>query len=141
MRKFRCQNCSKDIKINLQMGTKNRNHCPHCLFSLHVDEKPGDRSSRCYKLMEPIGLTFKKEGYDKYGKEKIGELMLIHECQRCKKISINRIAADDKIDMIVKLLDQTKEDYLLKETLLRQRINALTTKDEEKLKKQLYGKT
>ena len=75
MKKFKCQNCSKDIKINLQMGTKNRNHCPNCLFSLHVDEKPGDRSSLCYKLMEPIGLTFKKEGYDKYGKEKIGELM------------------------------------------------------------------
>jgi hypothetical protein len=44
--------------------------------------------------MQPIGLTIKRS-QDKYGKTRLGELMLIHRCNECGKLSINRIAADD----------------------------------------------
>jgi hypothetical protein len=44
--------------------------------------------------MVPIGLTVKYKN-NKYGNERNGELMLIHRCRDCGKLSINRIAADD----------------------------------------------
>lgn len=28
-------------------GSNHRNHCPNCLYSLHVDIEPGDRESEC----------------------------------------------------------------------------------------------
>lgn len=39
---FVCQNCKREV-LPIQNGSY-RNHCPFCLFSLHVDgEVPGDR--------------------------------------------------------------------------------------------------
>ena len=60
-------------------------HCPNCLSSVHVDEKPGDRMSRCYGVMEPIAVWVRKSG----------EWAIIHHCKICGKFSSNRIAADD----------------------------------------------
>jgi hypothetical protein len=45
--------------------------------------------------MKPIGLTLKKDG----------ELMVVHLCLNCAKISCNRIAGDDNSYTIVQLLD------------------------------------
>ncbi|MBU1911151.1 RNHCP domain-containing protein, partial [Patescibacteria group bacterium] len=43
---FVCEHCSAQVNP-LEKGTY-RNHCPHCLFSKHVDlECPGDRKSPC----------------------------------------------------------------------------------------------
>ena len=53
---FSCMKCGKEI-LPLTNGSY-RNHCPHCLSSRHVDNKPGDRSSQCKGLMKPIGLRF-----------------------------------------------------------------------------------
>ena len=76
-------------------GVNHRNHCPFCLVSLHVDQtRAGDRRSACRSRMVAIGLTFKKVS-KRYPGEGQGELMLIHRCTGCGKISINRIAADD----------------------------------------------
>lgn len=44
--------------------------------------------------MKPLGLTLKRTN-KKYSTINQGELMLIHECTGCGKISINRIAGDD----------------------------------------------
>lgn len=81
---FICENCGHTVSPP-ESGTKNRNHCPHCLFSRHVDIKTGDRRSGCRGLMEPIGIWVQK----KY------EWSLIHRCQRCGLIRSNRIAGDD----------------------------------------------
>lgn len=98
---FICKNCSQKVSINA-IGTKNRNHCPHCLWSLHVDKKfVGDRSSDCKGLMEPVSITFKDEGIDKYGKKKQGEGMIVHQCRVCGKESKNRIAGDDDAGAIL----------------------------------------
>ncbi|MGZ6005134.1 MAG: RNHCP domain-containing protein [Candidatus Saccharimonadales bacterium] len=102
---FNCLNCAKTVTAGGLIGTKNRNHCPWCLWSRHVDDKiAGDRSATCQAGMRPLGLTFKDEGLDKYGRRRPGELMLIHDCTKCGKLSINRIAADDQPDEIINLL-------------------------------------
>jgi DNA-directed RNA polymerase subunit RPC12/RpoP len=94
---FICGKCKQPIPYSKFIGTKHRNHCPNCLWSKHVDlEIPGDRKANCGALMEPIGLTFKKQK---------GEIMLIHKCLKCGKISLNRIAGDDSPEAILKIKD------------------------------------
>jgi len=60
-----------------------------------VDEKiPGDRMSKCGKLMKPLYALFdSKKGY-----------MIAHKCA-CGKISLNKAEKDDNIDLITKLLN------------------------------------
>jgi len=135
MEDFKCVNCGKLISFEA-MGTHHRNHCPFCFYSLHVDlDVSGDRKSLCQGKMEPIGLTFKKEGVDKYGKERQGEIMIIHKCEKCGDISINRIAGDDDPEGILKLFDKGKELADIGE------IHVLRTEEErENALVQLYGK-
>jgi len=93
---FTCRNCQAFVSIYpFFSGVQSRNHCPYCLWSRHVDwQRAGDRLSACKASMEPIGLTVKQR-QKKYAGESAGELMLIHRCNDCGRISINRIAADD----------------------------------------------
>ncbi|WP_216852747.1 RNHCP domain-containing protein [Phytoactinopolyspora halotolerans] len=81
---FRCLNCKLDVSTDAP-GTAHRNHCPTCLWSRHVDDKPGDRSAECGARMEPIAITTR---YD-------GEWSVIHRCTRCQELHTNRIAGDD----------------------------------------------
>jgi hypothetical protein len=84
----------------------NRNHCPYCLWSRHLDlYEAGDRLAACKSLMEPIGLTFKTTR-KKYGSGQ-GELMLIHLCTGCNRMSINRIAADDDPETILYIFEKS----------------------------------
>jgi hypothetical protein len=93
---FRCLHChSFVVQTPALSGVQNRNHCPYCLWSKHVDlRQSGDRLAACKGQMRPVGLASKKSR-KKYEAEAGGELMLIHQCQACGKLSINRIAADD----------------------------------------------
>lgn len=137
--KFECLNCGKTVSDSQYMGTENRNHCPFCLWSKHVDINPGDRAQLCQGLMEPIGLTFKNEGVDKYGKKRQGELMLIHRCQKCGKISINRVAGDDDPQEIFKLFLKSSQTLALSDQQL-EGIKLLGEKDKKEVEKQLFGK-
>ena len=139
---FRCCNCGQWVPFTEFMGTKHRNHCPYCLWSKHVDlEKPGDRKSKCQAGMKPIGLTFKHEGVDKYGRLRQGELMLIHECTSCGKISINRIAADDNEEMILKIFSESQKlESRKRNRLEREGIELLQEEAREKILAQLFGK-
>lgn len=136
---FKCCHCGKDITLNERIGTRNRNHCSYCLWSLHVDVEKGDRKADCGGKMHPIGLTFKREGVDKYGKIRQGELMIIHRCEKCGKISINRIAGDDGSKEILNLFEKSKEDSKLRESLLLKDIKLLEESDREEVKDQLFG--
>jgi hypothetical protein len=93
---FTCKHCGIFVSaMPVVSGVVNRNHCPICLYSRHVDLfKPGDRLCACKGLMAPVGLTL-KQSRDKYVAGNRGELMLIHHCTACGVLSINRIAADD----------------------------------------------
>lgn len=138
---FQCINCGKQVAASGLIGTKNRNHCPFCLTSKHVDNHvAGDRQASCQGQMRAVGLAFKNEGIDKYGKPRQGELMLIHVCLRCGKISINRIAADDHTDLIISLLNS--ESLADKADKLKANgIEPLGKSDIEQVKTLLFGKT
>jgi hypothetical protein len=105
---FTCVRCGLPITCApLVAGVQNRNHCPACLWSRHLDWRvAGDRLSNCRAPMEPIGLTTKRSR-NKYARERDGELMLIHRCAGCGKLSINRVAADDGEAEIVELFERS----------------------------------
>lgn len=100
---FTCMSCKQIISSDpLYSGVNNRNHCPYCLTSKHVDlYYAGDRLNACKSRMTPIGLTWKRSK-NKYGSG-LGELMIVHRCDSCHQFSINRIAADDSSDSIQQL--------------------------------------
>lgn len=141
-REFRCFHCGNLIPTSQNIGTKHRNHCPFCLWSKHLDfKKPGDRKAQCKAGMKPLGLTFKKEGLDKYNQPRQGELMLIHECIGCGKISINRIAADDNEKEILKVFKESQKLSKEKQDQLeRENIQILSEESKEKILTQLFGK-
>lgn len=113
---FKCVNCNKEIDTDGNIGTRNRNHCPFCLHSVHLDKSiPGDRKESCNGVMKPIGITFKNTKRDKYGKELIGEVMIIHECSKCHAVSKNRIAGDDSAEKILEIAEKTVNQKELKE--------------------------
>lgn len=140
-KEFRCFHCKCLVAPPNNIGTRNRNHCPNCLWSLHLDLKSsGDRKSECKGLMMPIGLTFKKEGKDKYGKPRQGEIMIIHKCLNCGKLSINRIAGDDSNSAIMNLFEKSQkiDSRLLKE-IKKEKIKLLKEKDRKEINAQLFG--
>jgi len=86
---FKCENCGYMVnKLNYTA----RDHCPHCLYSKHVDIMPGDRSNKCMGLMKPIGIEKYKNTYK-----------IIYKCSKCNQIHKNIMADDDNYDLIVKL--------------------------------------
>src|SRR4051812_29248383 len=83
---FVCEHCHREV-LPLESGSY-RNHCPHCLYSKHVDDTgPGDRASLCQGLMAPVTL-------DQDGKK---GWMILHRCTRCGKEIPNKAAPDDDL--------------------------------------------
>ncbi len=82
---FTCENCKEGVD-----GNGYTNHCPHCLWSKHVDVFPGDRAENCGGLMEPIDTE-----------EVSGEWRVIQRCTKCGKIHKNKISTDDDFDRLV----------------------------------------
>lgn len=137
---FRCKNCKQMVFYTSNMGTIHRNHCDKCLWSLHVDTKPGNRSSTCRGRMKPIGLTFKHNGWDKYGNERRGDLMIIHICTKCGIININRIAADDPYYKIAEIFNESMSmDSDLKRKISENGITLLGADDIEDINTSFYG--
>ncbi len=89
---FRCRNCGLDVGMAAP-GTAHRNHCPNCLWSLHVDDVPGDRNAGCDAAMEPIGISARRNG----------EWALVHRCRGCREVHLNRIAGDDNALALMQL--------------------------------------
>lgn len=97
---FTCAHCGRQVQ---PLGYSSRNHCPFCLWSLHLDNNPGDRESDCGGQMEPIKAeTDPKKGY-----------IIVHRCtscgaiRRCKAAHEARIQPDD-ISLLIQL---TVADY------------------------------
>ena len=137
---FRCCYCNNHVSIaHMISGVNNRNHCPYCLWSRHLDlHVAGDRLSACKGRMKPIGLTVKK-GRNKYQIKSPGELMLIHECVECGNLSINRIAADDDPDSALEVFHSSVN--LSRKTHMKcipQGIAILS--DEQSVATQLFGR-
>ena len=89
---FVCAQCGRPV-TPFPPGAGHRNHCPACLYSLHLDILPGDRAARCKGLMEPVAVTVRKNG----------EWALIHRCLDCGVLRENRIAGDDNAAALISL--------------------------------------
>lgn len=139
---FKCGHCKQWVPFSESMGTEHRNHCPLCLWSKHVDlNKSGDRKSECQAGMRPVGLTFKQEGFNKYGKPKQGELMVIHQCAGCEDVSINRIAGDDNPETILKVFEESRELSPERVGQLKDEgIEPLIEENRDEILVQLFGK-
>ncbi len=89
---FKCKQCKKMVEPHT--GGSCRNHCPYCLYSLHVDlNVPGDRLNECEGLMVPISVeNNKKKG-----------TRILHMCRSCGFKGFNRIAPDDDWELICRL--------------------------------------
>lgn len=132
---FKCSHCKQWVVINEYMGTANRNHCNICLWSKHVDTKKGDRRATCQGGMQPIGLTFRIEGNGQWG-----EIMLIHDCKGCEKVSINRLAADDYDHLVLEIFDHSVHMSPEKRAELRQiGVYVAQPDDKPEVMRSLFG--
>ncbi len=86
---FVCINCGQTIK-----GSGYTDHCPHCLFSLHVDKNPGDRAEECHGVMEPIHADYSS-----------GEFTITYRCRRCGAVKKVTAAHDDSKDLLANLVN------------------------------------
>ena len=81
---FICAHCGKRVE---PLGYTSRNHCPFCLWSVHVDVNPGDRANDCGGALEPVSvLPDPKKGY-----------IIVHRCTRCGALRRNKAAHEAKI--------------------------------------------
>ncbi len=136
---FICKHCRAYVTAEVLLaGVRNRNHCPYCLWSRHLDlYQAGDRLSACKGAMQPVGLT-RKLTFKRYVCAGQGELMLVHHCSECGEISINRIAADDDAEALLALYQVSLESTLA-ERLARQGIHLLDREDAYAVRTQLFG--
>ena len=138
---FKCGHCQHIVSsAHMVSGVNNRNHCPYCLWSCHLDLfEAGDRLSACKGQMKPIGLTMKKSR-NKYRLRSGGELMLIHACVECGSLSINRLAADDDPDSVIRTF-RTFESLSLQIRAACESEGIVIIDDPESVYVQLYGQT
>lgn len=132
---FNCIHCGNPVSTNeLMSGVNNRNHCNYCLWSRHLDHiEAGDRRSVCKGPMRPVGLTVKRTR-KKYGAPQ-GELMLVHRCELCGKLSANRIAADDDLEAVMAVLDNQPQEAVDPSGEIR----LLDESARDIVRKQLFG--
>ena len=140
---FTCIHCGNYVSAGyLLAGVKNRNHCPYCLWSRHLDLfEAGDRLAACKAPMQPIGLTLKRK-QKRYAAKTSGELMLIHLCTACERISINRIAADDLSPVLLEILsDSFNLTAPTRWRIQQSGVTLVEEVDRELVNQQLYGES
>ncbi len=138
---FRCLHCGYHVSANpILSGVANRNHCPYCLWSRHLDLlAAGDRLSACKAPMRPLGLTMKRS-LKKYSRPGSGELMLVHVCTDCGKIALNRIAADDDLEVLLETFERSLGlDWRVISGLADRGIRLLASSDGELIRTGLLG--
>lgn len=86
---FICENCGQQV---LPLGYTARDHCPHCLYSKHVDIMPGDRANPCKGLLKPVGIEKFKYTYK-----------ILYKCDSCNEPHKNIMAKDDSMELIIEL--------------------------------------
>ncbi len=84
---FNCAHCGAVVR-----GNGYTNHCPHCLWSCHVDNNPGDRLATCGGMMRPISVE--TDGV---------KFIITHQCEKCGKIKRQRTSDNDDIDAIINI--------------------------------------
>lgn len=87
---FVCVNCSTQV-----VGNGFTDHCPKCLYSLHVDINPGDRAAleTCGGIMEPISISPSRNGFT-----------IFYKCLTCGYEYSNKSAQDDDVTSFIEKL-------------------------------------
>lgn len=81
---FTCSHCGAVVQPS---GKSCRNHCPECLYSIHLDISPGDRRANCGGTMLPVSVEFNThKGYQ-----------IVHRCISCGHVTRNITALDDPL--------------------------------------------
>ncbi len=81
---FVCAHCGATV---LPLGHSSRDHCPFCLWSIHIDHNPGDRANDCLGMMRPIRTDpDPKKGF-----------IITYRCEKCGEIHRNRAAYDAQV--------------------------------------------
>lgn len=86
---FTCINCGKEVS---PLGYTTRDHCPYCLYSIHIDIMPGDRANTCKGILKPIGIEKFKDTYK-----------IVYRCEKCHEEHKNIMATDDSLDEIINI--------------------------------------
>ncbi len=87
---FVCAHCGARVE---KLGYSSRDHCPVCLYSLHVDKLPGDRQNPCRGQLRPVqSLPDAKKGF-----------IIVYRCEACGKTVRCRAARDDDGDKLIAL--------------------------------------
>jgi hypothetical protein len=94
---FVCEKCGAAVK-----GSGYTNHCPHCLWSKHVDVNPGDRAAVCCGMMEPVNVEFNNDRRD---------WIMTHRCLVCKHEKRNKVDKNDNQAEIQKLALRVAENF------------------------------
>jgi DNA-directed RNA polymerase subunit RPC12/RpoP len=93
---FTCGRCGEEVP---PLRKTSRDHCPRCLWSMHVDVVPGDRAEDCGGLQRPVGASLTA-----------GVWRIRYRCERCEKISQCRAAGEgtspDEWESLVALASQ-----------------------------------
>lgn len=87
---FTCIVCNSEVEA---LGYTARDHCPHCLCSIHVDINPGDRDCECHGVLKPIGIE----------KGKKDTFKIVYKCDKCGMVKRNKAAIDDDMDKIIEI--------------------------------------
>lgn len=89
---FVCSHCGKKVE---KLKYTSRDHCNHCLYSLHVDRLPGDRQNECKGELIPLNViqTAKK-----------GQ-MIEYRCKKCGAYTKNIVAVDDDKERIYQIVE------------------------------------
>jgi hypothetical protein len=85
---FTCKVCKAKVR-----GTGFTDHCPNCLWSMHVDVNPGDRRSECKGLMKPIKTEHNRNGF-----------IIFYSCKKCGIKKKVHAAEEDNGELLFKLL-------------------------------------
>lgn len=86
---FTCIHCGKEIS---PLGYTTRDHCPYCLYSIHIDIMPGDRANPCKGMLKPIGIEKFKDTYK-----------ILYRCEKCNQEHKNIMANDDSLEEIINI--------------------------------------
>lgn len=87
---FVCENCKK-----ITQGNGYTDHCPHCLYSKHVDINPGDRQADCHGLMKPIACQLSNKNY-----------IIYYQCKKCNFKHRVKSMPNDNLDEILKYINK-----------------------------------
>jgi hypothetical protein len=92
--------------------------------------------------MRPIALAFKDYEVNPFTGRGGGELMLIHQCTNCGKLSPNRIAGDDNEYQILCLIKESVDlSQILASKLEKLGLTVITSENKGEALISLFGTT